>query len=171
MSSLETLILPYILKDLGEISFVIKEELLRKKYFKHIMRGLRCIPMTRTNPRQDLQTLFKESKNLIQEKTNIVIFPQKTRSVTFDAESFNSIGCKLAAKNNISIQPIALKTDFLTSSKLLKDFGNVNRKKNIFLTIGKPIPVTKENQKEIHTQCIDFIDKNLKQTDTKNLNQ
>ena len=162
MSSLETVILPYIVKDIGKISFVVKEELFKKKFFQYIMIGLRCIPMTRTNPRQDLLTLFSQSKDLIQENISIIIFPQKTRSIEFNPQEFNSIGCKLALKNNIPIQPVTLKTDFMSSSKFIKDFGKIDRTKQINFHFGKPINVNKQNQHDAHKQCINFISNTLK---------
>ena len=161
MSSLETLTLPFILKGIGKISFVIKQELLDKKFFGHIMKTMRCIPMTRSNPKRDLKTLFKQGETLLKEGYSIVIFPQKTRSINFNPKEFNSIGCKLAVRQNVAIQALALKTDFMLSSSLIKDFGKISRQNDIFFKFSNLMKIDRNNQQDIHQKIINFISQSL----------
>ena len=52
--------------------------------------------------------------------------------------------------------PLALKTDFWTSGKILKDFGPLDPSKKIFFEFGEPFEV-KGSGKAEHQRVVDFI--------------
>ena len=162
MSSLETMSLPVFLRP-QHVTFVVKESLFDYPFFGDIMRGLRCIPMTRTNPAADLKRLFKDGKQHISEGTSVIVFPQKTRGVEFVEEEFNSIGIKLARREKVPIIPIALKTDLWGLGKKISDYGPVDRSQKVRFAVGKPMEVTKENEQEAHEYCLKFIGDKLKE--------
>ena len=60
MSMMETVALPAIISPAKNITFIVKESLLRYPVFKHIMRSRNPIAVTRLNPRQDLKTVMEE---------------------------------------------------------------------------------------------------------------
>ena len=92
----------------------------------------------------------------IEDGYSTLVFPQKTRTVNFSPDEFNSVGVKLAKKANVPLVPIALKTDFWKNGKIIKDFGNIDRSKKIFFRFGEPIHVT-GNGKEDHEKIVQFI--------------
>jgi 1-acyl-sn-glycerol-3-phosphate acyltransferase len=95
----------------------------------------------------------------------MIVFPQSTRTAQFQPEEFNSIGVKLAKKAEVPIIPVAIKTDFWGNGKIIKDFGKINRDKDVYIEFGEPLQV-EGSGKETHTKIIEFIQKKLKEWET-----
>ena len=121
MSTLETMILPSIIGPHKELTFVVKESLVKHPLFGDVMRSRNPIVVGRTDPRKDLEAVMNGGVELLNNGISIVIFPQSTRSVEFNPEEFNSLGVKLAKKAGADIVPIALKTDFWGNGTLIKE--------------------------------------------------
>ena len=66
MSLLETAVMHAIIREYVDFSFVIKRSLLKIPYFKHILFMMGAIPVSRTNPREDLKTVLTEGKKLLE---------------------------------------------------------------------------------------------------------
>jgi 1-acyl-sn-glycerol-3-phosphate acyltransferase len=160
MSMLETALFHSIIRPHLDFTFVIKKSLLDIPYFGDIMRALQAIPVGRSNPREDLKTVLKEGKRLLKEGKSIILFPEGTRSSTFSAENFNSIGIKLAKSAGVKVIPFALKTDFISNGKLLRGLGPLKRDRKIYFEFGEPIEV-EGNGKKAHQDVIDFTMKKL----------
>jgi 1-acyl-sn-glycerol-3-phosphate acyltransferase len=160
MSTLETMILPSIIGPLKELTFVVKESLVKHPLFGDVMRSRNPIVVGRTDPRKDLEAVMNGGVELLKNGISIVIFPQSTRSVEFNPEEFNSLGVKLAKKAGVDIVPIALKTDFWGNGKLIKELGPIDRHKHIHIKFGEPMRVT-GNGKEENQKIIDFIKSSL----------
>lgn len=96
MSLLETALFHAVAREYLDFTFVIKQSLLTVPFFRDIMRSLGAIPVGRENPRDDLRAVLGDGKKVLESGRSIIIFPQSTRSETFDAAKFNSIGIKLA---------------------------------------------------------------------------
>lgn len=155
MSTLETFILPILLLDFTPVTFVIKRELTYKyPWLRDIMKAVNPICVNRTNPREDYATVLEEGINKLANRTSVIIFPQTTRSDSFDPKEFNSIGLKLAKKANVPIVPIALKTDFWGNGKIIKDVGPIHREKLIHFYFG---PVHSPNEKNTQNEIVNFI--------------
>lgn len=161
MSLLDTLILPCILLAFGKVTFVVKESLLRYPVLGIIIRAIHPIAVTRENPRQDLKTVLDQGVALISRGCSIIIFPQATRSATFDETSFNSLGVKLAQRAGVPVVPVALKTDFQGNGKIVKDMGPVDPTKTLFIKFGEPELVEGKAQ-GMHRKVIAFILQNLR---------
>ena len=161
MSTLETFILPGLIIPFKSVSFVVKESLINHSLFGGIMKATKPISVTRTNPKKDLKSVMTGGGKLIEEGRSIIVFPQSTRG-NFVPEEFGSIGEKLAQKNNVTIIPVALKTDFWTNGKVLKDFGRIYRKRDIYFEFGTPLEANIE-KKQRHSLIISFIQKKLKE--------
>ena len=155
MSMLETFILPGIIIPYMPVSFVVKESLINHSLFGDIMKATRPIPVTRTDPKKDFKSVMFGGKQLLSKGRSIIVFPQSTRGA-FKPEEFGSIGDKLAEKNQVTVIPVALKTDFWSNGKIFKDFGRIYRDRKIFFAFGEPISPTTE-KKERHSRIIDFI--------------
>lgn len=148
MSFLETLLLPGLILP-KPLTFVVKQSLLEYPVFKHVMRSCNPIAVSRVNPRQDLKTVLEEGVQRLQSGLSVVVFPQSTRSHSFDPAQMGSIGVKLAKKADVPIVPLALKTDALRNGKMLKDFGVINRKIPVRMAFGVPFRVSGKGSEEV----------------------
>jgi 1-acyl-sn-glycerol-3-phosphate acyltransferase len=162
MSTLETMILPCIIGTQKELTFVVKESLVKHPLFGDVMKSRNPIVVGRTDPRKDLDAVMTGGMELLKKGISIVIFPQSTRSVEFKPEEFNSLGVKLAKKAGVDVVPVALKTDFWGNGKIIKELGPIDRHKHIFFKFGEPMKIT-GNGKEENQRIIDFIQSSLKE--------
>jgi 1-acyl-sn-glycerol-3-phosphate acyltransferase len=162
MSTLETMVLPGIIAPHREVTFVVKESLVKHPLFGHVMRSRDPIVVGRTDPRKDFEAVMTKGMELLSKGISIVIFPQSTRSIEFKPEEFNSLGVKLAKKAGVKVVPIALKTDFWGQGKVIKELGPLDSKKIIYFKFGEPFPVTGTGKAE-NQKIIDFIQEALKE--------
>ncbi len=162
MSLLETAIFHAIIRPRIDFTFVIKKQLLDVPHFGDIMRAINAIAVGRDNPRDDLRAVLNGGKEILEQGRSIIIFPQSTRSTVFDPAKFNSIGIKLAKSAGVPVVPFALKTDFLSNGKWLRDMGPVNRQNDVWFEFAPPVEV-EGNGKETQQHIIDFIQNRLAQ--------
>jgi 1-acyl-sn-glycerol-3-phosphate acyltransferase len=162
MSTLETMILPSIIGPHRELTFVVKESLVKHPLFGDVMRSRNPIVVGRTDPRKDFEAVMNGGVELLAKGVSIIIFPQSTRSLDFKPEEFNSLGVKLAKKAGVEVVPIALKTDFWGNGKLIKELGPIDSKKPIHIKFGEPFRIT-GNGKEDNQRIIDFIHTSLEE--------
>lgn len=160
MSTAETFLLPGILMPIRPITFVVKQALLDYPVFKHIMRARNPIVVGRVNPREDLRAVMEGGAQHLAEGRSVVIFPQRTRTVEFDPEAFNSIGVKLAKRTGAPVVPFALRTDAWSNGKWIKEFGRFYPDRPVHFDFGKPFEVG-STDKEAHAKVIEFIQSRL----------
>lgn len=160
MSMMETLLLPGIVQPLKPVTFVVKQSLLTYPVFKHVMRARDPVAVSRTNPRQDLKTVMEEGEKRLQKGISVIVFPQTTRSNTFDPEQMSSIGVKLAKKCGVPIIPLALKTDAWQNGRYVKDFGVIEASRQASFAFGEPISVVGKGAEE-HRAINAFIAEKL----------
>ncbi len=162
MSALETFVLPCIIEPIKDVTFVVKQSLIDYPVFKYIMRSRNPIVVGRTNPREDLKAVLEGGAAIIASGRSIVIFPQTTRTASFDPKEFNTIGIKLAQRTNVPVLPIALKTDAWGNGQMLKDFGKIDPTKKVHFSFGKPMQVQGRGVTE-HNAIIAFIEEHLRE--------
>ncbi|MCZ7603826.1 MAG: lysophospholipid acyltransferase family protein [Melioribacteraceae bacterium] len=162
MSTLETLALPTFIQPIKSVVYVIKEELARYPLFGAVAAARHPILVGRENPREDLQIVLNEGSARLQDDRSVIIFPQKTRSAFFDASSFNSLGIKLAKRNDVYVVPLALLTDAWENGKIVKEFGKLDTSKSVHFAFGEPFKVETNGTKENQT-VIEFIQSKLKE--------
>lgn len=162
MSTLETFVFPSIIAPLMEVTFVVKQSLVEMSLFGPVMRARQPIVVGRTNPREDLQAVMNQGKELLTKGVSIIIFPQSTRSTKFNPEEFNSLGVKLAKSAGAQVIPVAIKTDFWGNGKYIKDFGPVDRNQPINITFGEPMSIQGAGKEE-HKRVVEFISTHLKE--------
>lgn len=160
MSTLETMVFPCIIAPLTEVTFVVKESLVKHPFFGPVMRSRDPIVINRSNPREDFKEVMEKGRELLSRGTSIVIFPQSTRTVDFSPKEFNTIGVKLARSAEVPVVPIAIKTDFWGNGKRLKDLGPIDRSKPIRMAFGEPLSI-KGTGKEEHDFIIRYINEHL----------
>ncbi len=161
MSTLETMVLPAIIAQFRDVTFVVKQSLIDYPVFKYVMRSRDPITVGRTNPRDDLKAVLEGGAERLKAVRSIVIFPQTTRAEGFDPKLFNTIGIKLEKRAGVPIVPIALKTDAWGNGRFLKDFGKIDPSKKVFFAFGKPLMV-KDRGDEENAEVIEFINSKLK---------
>lgn len=160
MSTLETFVFPCLIEPYRDLTYVVKESLVKNSFFGPIMRSRDPIVVSRDNPREDFKTVMEQGQAILAAGRSIVVFPQSTRTTVFEPENFNTLGIKLARAAKVEVIPVAIKTDFWGYGRWLKDFGPVNRDKPIFISFGGAMEVQGSGKNE-HAQVIEFIQDNL----------
>ncbi len=166
MSAFETLVLPSIIAPFGEVTFVVKESLVRYPVFKHIMRAMNPIAVGRENPREDLRAVLTGGKERLGAGVSIVLFPESVRVAEFEPKRFNTIATKLARDADVPLIPLALKTDAWGVGRLVSDFGKVDRSKKVYFAFGTPLRV-KDRGTEEHREVVAFITGKLREWGSK----
>ena len=160
MSMLETTILPALIWPFRDVTFVVKQSLMEYPLFGDVLRSLDVIVLSRKNARKDLKVMMEQGRDRLNHGISVVVFPQTTRSTTFDASQFNSIGCKLAARNGVPVVPVALRTDAWGIGERSKDIGRIDPSLPVHFRIGAPIwPQARGNQ--THHRAVEFIEATL----------
>ena len=162
MSTLETFVLPAIISQFKDATFVVKKSLVDYPVFKHVMRSRDPITVGRSNPRADLKAVLEGGAERLKAGRSIVIFPQTTRTPVFDPGSCNTIGVKLAKKAGVPVIPVALKTDAWSNGRILKDFGRILPSRSVHFAFGRPMRI-KDRGNEEHAAIIEFISSKLKE--------
>ncbi|MFO7937341.1 MAG: lysophospholipid acyltransferase family protein [Kiritimatiellia bacterium] len=162
MSTLETMILPVTLLSFNQLSIVVKDSLADSPFFGKAFERLGCIGVTRKNARADLQTVLKVGAERIESGNSVLLFPEGTRQTEFSPKKFNSLGSKLAHRAGVPVVPIAVKTDFLRTGRLIRDFGHVDPSRSVRIACG-PLFQPEAGAKEMHARCVEFIDAKQKE--------
>lgn len=156
MSTLETFILPCLLQPACDTTFIVKEVLTRFPVFGPVMRSRDPIAVGRRDPREDLRTVLEGGQERLERGTSVIVFPQTTRSSTFDPSQFNTIGVKLARRAGVPVVPVALKTDAWEKGRIAKDFGPIRPEREVHIHFGQPLTVSGSGREE-HEKIIRFI--------------
>jgi 1-acyl-sn-glycerol-3-phosphate acyltransferase len=161
MSTMETTVLPGLIRPIKKVTYVVKDKLMRGLIWGPIMRSRNPISVTRRDPRGDLETVMREGLARLAGGVSIIVFPQGTRTEAWRREGFNSLGVKLASKAGVPIMPIAVKTDFWGSRGLFRGFGPVRRDREVRIEFGESLVPTGRGKAE-HELCLDFIESRLR---------
>lgn len=156
MSMLETMVLPCIIQPIKEVTFVVKQSLLDYPVFGHVMRSRDPVAVGRTNPRDDLKAVMGGGIERLNAGRSIIVFPQTTRTTSFDPAQFNTIGIKLARKARVPVVPIAILSDAWSNGKVVKDLGRIHPSKDVHFAFGEPLRV-RGRGKEEHDAIVEFI--------------
>ena len=156
MSTLETVIFPALIGVILNVTYVVKQSLLKNIIFGPIMKTRNPIAVERKEPRKDLDIVLTKGTEHLSNGNSVLIFPQATRTTTFEPDKFNSLGIKLAKRAGVSVIPIALKTDFWENGKLLSTVGNLYPSRTVHIEFGSPLKIEGAGKKE-HEQIIAFI--------------
>ncbi|MBO4369696.1 MAG: 1-acyl-sn-glycerol-3-phosphate acyltransferase [Desulfovibrio sp.] len=168
MSTLETFLLPAIVRPFSPLTFVVKKSLTTMPFFGPLMRSRDPVVVQRTNPREDLVTVLTEGEKRLKQGISIIVFPQSTRSSTFIPQHFNTIGEKLAKRAQVPLIPLALKTDAWKTGKYIKEIGPFIAGLPIRFRFGQALSIS-GNGKSEHESICDFIAKSLAEWQTQPL--
>lgn len=165
MSTLETFLLPGIIRPLLPFVFVVKDSLARYPVFRHVMNSRDPIIVARNDPRADFTTVMREGVALLERGVSVLIFPQSTRLRYLDRQRFNSMGVKLAKKAGVPIMPVALRTDAWGMGGLfglLKDHGPIRPEIPVHFRFGSALSIV-GNGKDEHEAIYGFIESALEE--------
>lgn len=165
MSTLETFVLPSLIVRHRPVTFVVKKSLVEYPIFRHVMVSRDPVVVERSTPREDLKVVMEEGLKRLQDGISIVVFPQTTRTTSFDPSQFNSIAIKLAKRAGVSVLPVAVKTDAWGNGRWIKDFGPIDPGKTVHFAFGRPLPVEGSGQ-EAQAAVIGFIQGKLREWET-----
>lgn len=160
MSTLETFALPCLIQPHKDVTFVVKDSLLKYPYFGPVLASREPIVVSRKDLRADLTEMLEGGPARLAAGRSIIVFPQGSRSMTLDPQHFNSIGVKMAKKAGVPVVPVALRTDAWGTGKRVKDFGPVRPSIGAYFKFGEPIAIS-GNGKAEHAAVVEFIQKNL----------
>lgn len=160
MSMQETFTVPTFYLSRGGAVTVIKRALLRYPVFGPVMEAIRPIALDRVNPREDFTVVMREGLQALNEGRTVVIFPQATRTPYFDRQGFNSMGAKLAAKANVPLQPVAVKTDHIGLGQWVRDFGPLHLERPICFAVGQALDPAL-GARAMHERSVAFISERL----------
>ena len=156
MSTLETVIFPAVIGSIIKVTYVVKQSLVKDFIFGPIMKTRNPIAVERKDPRKDLDAVLTKGPELLSSGCSVIIFPQATRTTSFEPDKFNSLGIKLAKRAGASVIPVALKTDFWENGKLLSTIGNIYPARTVHIEFGAPVKINGAGKKE-HEEMIAFI--------------
>jgi len=162
MGALEVNALPGLIASRIPMTFVVKDSLLKTPFFGKVLRRLGAIPVRRCHPGEDLMQVIRVGEEKLSKGISVILFPEGTRQNVFSPRRFNSLAIKLALKAEVQIVPVALKTDFWGTGKLIKDFGALNRDSRVNIAFGDPILPSGRGKLE-QQMIVDFISNHLRE--------
>ena len=163
MSTLETFVLPALIRPFRPMTFVVKRSLLVYPVFCHVMRSREPIVVDRQDARADFTAVMQGGLENIAKGISVLVFPQSTRFPGLKKQHFNSMGIKLAKKAGVPVVPLALRTDAWGMNGLfglLKDHGPIHPEIPVHIRFGEAMTVT-GNGKEEHERVYAFIENAL----------
>lgn len=161
MSTLETIFLPGIVQPYKDCTFVVKRGIVKYPVFRHIMLARAPIVVDRVNPREDLMRVLRQGADLLAKGRSVIVFPQTTRTTTFEPTQFNTIGVKLAREAGVPIVPVAVRSDAWGIGKAIKEFGKIDPSLPVHFAFGDPIPVEGRGN-AAHQAVVSFIGEHLR---------
>ena len=136
--------------------FVAKAEMRTWPVVGQWMRLINCLFIDRGDPKQSLKTIIAGIKN-VNEGTNMVIFPEGTRSkVEGEMLDFKPGSFKLATKPKALLIPVA----FTNTSAVFEDQAPLVKKAKVAIEILKPIDTSQlsiDEQNELPRKVHDMI--------------
>lgn len=162
MSTLETMVFPTALNAFGKLAIIVKKSLGDIPVVGAAHRAVGAIEVTRKNAREDLKTVLEQGTQRLASGSSVLLFPQGTRQTIFDGKRFNTLGAKLAERAKVPLVPIAVRTDFLQTGTLIKDFGLVDSSKPIRFACG-PVLMPELGTKKTHEQSVAFIESKIRE--------
>jgi len=127
--------IPVLFAALPEpFGMLAKHELFRLPVFRSAMKGLRCIPINRSNRRESLESL-KRAAELVRLGNTIVVFPEGTRSDDGNIAELKKGAFHLAEMAGVPVVPIGIRgtRDGLPKGAVLV------RRAAVHIAIGAPV--------------------------------
>ncbi len=162
MSTLETFLLPGMVRPFRPVTFVVKQSLVKVPVFGPVMRSRDPVVVGRRDARSDFQAILQGGKAHLDKGMSIIVFPQTTRTPVFQTRQFNSIGVKLARAAKVPVIPLALRTDAWPLGKPWKDLARIRPERPIRFAFGPAMTLEGAGKAE-QTRVVAFIADHLRE--------
>ncbi|MFN3786457.1 MAG: lysophospholipid acyltransferase family protein [Thiothrix sp.] len=149
-STWETFALPCIFPQ--QLSWVLKQELLRIPFFGWGLRLLRPIAIDRSAGKAAVKQISHQGKALLQEGISIVIFPEGTRVGPEETVPFKIGGAILASHSGYPVITVAH-----NAGKFWRRHSWIKYPGTITVSIGKPFATTNLKADEINQRAQAWI--------------
>lgn len=149
-STWETFALPCIFPQ--QLSWVLKQELLKIPFFGWGLRLLRPIAIDRSAGKAAVKQISQQGKALLQEGISIVIFPEGTRVSPEETVPFKIGGAILASHSGYPVIPVAH-----NAGKFWRRHSWIKYPGTITVSIGKPFDTQNLKADEINQQAQAWI--------------
>lgn len=158
MSTLETTVLPGVIQPIKEVTFVIKQSLLDYPIFKHVMRSRDPIAVSQLDARADFKAMLTGAAERLARGVSVIVFPEGERAAEFLPKNFNTIGVKIAQRNEVPIVPLALDSWTWPLGTLVSDVARLNTDRKVRFAFGPPLTVSGRGVAE-QQAIVEFIQK------------
>ncbi|MEQ8838064.1 MAG: lysophospholipid acyltransferase family protein, partial [Lacipirellulaceae bacterium] len=148
MSTLETTVLPGLIQPIKESTFVIKQSLLEYPVFKHVMRSRDPIAVSQSDVRADFKTMLTGAAERLARGVSVIVFPEGERAAEFVPAKFNTIGVKIAQRNEVPIVPLALDSWAWPLGAVVSDVARLDTDRKVRFAFGPPLEVSGRGAEE-----------------------
>ena len=150
------LLLSYVDKPFG---FIAKKEIKKIPLVRSWLSDINSIFIDRQNVREAIKAINEGIKKL-NDGYSMAIFPEGTRSLSSNMNSFKKGSLKLATKAKVPIVPITIDGTYR-----VLEVGNIVRGHKVKMVVHKPIytdNLSNEEKENLHIFIKDIIEKELK---------
>ena len=114
--------------------FILKKELIKIPIFGWYLKKIGSIAVDRNKISKEKMNFLYEIKTFSQDNRPIIIFPQGTRTEPHERPNFKKGVARIYNELNINCLPVTINSGEMWPKK-----GNLNKNKNITISILKPI--------------------------------
>ena len=114
--------------------FILKKELIKIPIFGWYLKKIGSIAVDRNKISKEKMNFLYEIKTFSQDNRPIIIFPQGTRTEPHERPNFKKGVARIYNELNINCLPVTI-----NSGEMWPKEGNMNKNKNITISILKPI--------------------------------
>ena len=114
--------------------FILKKELIKIPIFGWYLKKIGSIAVDRNKISKKKMNFLDEIKTFSQDNRPIIIFPQGTRTEPHESPNFKKGVARIYNELNINCLPVTINSGEMWPKK-----GNLNKNKNITISILKPI--------------------------------
>lgn len=143
------------------VGAVAKQELEKVPVLSYWCKGIGCVFLNRTNPREGIKSILQGTENL-KKGQSMFIFPEGTRSQGGPIKEFKKGSVKMAIKANVPIIPITIDGTY----KIYEGYKEAKKdNRDCICTFHKPIYISelsKEEQNNLSETCYEIIKSELK---------
>lgn len=112
-----------------DVTFVMKESLMKKFVLGKYLKAVRFISLNRENPREGIKSINNCVQRITNDESSIVIFPEGTRSGGYNMGEFHNGSFKIATKSQCPIVICSLQNSW----KVMRRFPF--RKTNVYFDV------------------------------------
>ena len=142
MSTLETLALPGLIVPMKPVTYVVKEKLLHGFFWGPIMRSRDPIPVSRSDPRADLEVVLREGCARLAAGISVIVFPPRHAREVFDRSQFKASGSSSRQRRALAFFRSPSRPTTGAPAAFCAVSAPFRRDRPIRIEFGEPMPVT-----------------------------